>query len=103
MALISGKSVQQGPKQIPANPRLYNMVVAQAKSKFNKYPSPAAASWVHSQYGMKGGRYVTSKKDIDPRMRDYVEEKKDKDKKKVMKKVAKPIGRGLIKGEGVKK
>jgi hypothetical protein len=103
MALISGQSVQQGPKQIPANPRLYNLIVTQAKSKFPKYPSPAAAHWVHSQYGMKGGKYVTSKKDIDPRMRDYVEEKKEKQKKKVMKKVTKPVGRGLIKGEGVKK
>lgn len=103
MALISGKSVQQGPKQIAANPRLYNLIVAQAKSKFSKYPSPAAAHWVHSQYAMKGGKYVTSKKDIDPRMRDYVEEKKDKEKKKILKKVAKPVGRGLIKGEGVKK
>lgn len=103
MALISGKSVQQGPKQIAANPRLYNMVVAQAKSRFAKYPSPAAAHWVHTQYAMKGGKYVNSKKDIDPRNRDYVEEKKEKDKKKVMKKVTKPVGRGLIKGEGVKK
>jgi len=103
MALISGKSVQQGPKQIPANPRLYNMVVTQAKSRFAKYPSPAAAHWVHTQYSMKGGKYVESKKEIDPRNRDYVEEKKEKDKKKIMKKVTKPVGRGLIKGESVKK
>jgi hypothetical protein len=46
-----------------------------------------------------GGKYVTSKKDIDPRNRDLVEEKKEKEKKKALHKVAKPVGKGLIKGE----
>jgi len=49
-----------------------------------------------------GGKYVTSKKDIDPRNRDYVEEKKEKEEKKIAKKVTKPVGRGLIKGESRK-
>ena len=76
MALISGKSVKQGPKQIPANPRLYNLVRTQAKTRFSK-ESPAQAHWIHVHYAQMGGKYVDSKKQIDPKNRDYVEEKKE--------------------------
>ena len=102
MALISGKSVQQGPKLVPANPRLYNMVVTQAKTRFPKYPSPAAAHWVHSKYSQMGGRYVDSKKKVDPKNRDYVQEEKDKKAKEAMQKVSHPVGRGVIRGETFK-
>jgi hypothetical protein len=98
MAYIQGKAVQEGPKQIPANPRLYNMVRMQASSRFSK-ESPASGHWIHTKYSQMGGKYVTSKKDIDPRNRDLVEEKKEKEKKKAIKKVAKSVGKGLIKGE----
>ncbi len=103
MALIKGQEVQEGPKQLPANPRLWNMITAQARSRFPKYPSPAAAHWVHSRYVQMGGKFVASEKDIDPKMRDVAEEKRqakeeqDKErvnkdvKKKVTKKVKKPI------------
>jgi hypothetical protein len=103
MALISGKSVQQGPKQLPANERLYNMITTQAKSKFSTYPSPAAAHWVSSRYRQMGGQYVSSKSQIDPKMRDYEHDKMEEKKKKSLKKVSKPVGRGLIRGESVKK
>jgi len=99
MALIQGKSVQQGPKQLPANPKLWNMYVAQAKSKFRVYPSPAAAHWVHSRYIQVGGRFVDHEKDIDPRFRDYVKEEQDKKEAAQKKKVTKPMGRNLIRGE----
>jgi hypothetical protein len=99
MALIQGKSVQEGPKQLPANPRLWNMYVAQAKAKFRVYPSPAAAHWVHSRYAQMGGKFVTSKKDIDPRFRDYVQEAIDKKEAAAKHKVSKPVGRGNIRGE----
>jgi len=102
MALIRGQEVKEGPKQIPANPRLYNMVVVQAKSRFSKYPSPAAAHWVHTKYEQMGGKYVTSKKDVDPRNRDRVQEAIDKKKEESKKKVTKPVGRGLIAGENFK-
>jgi hypothetical protein len=46
-----------------------------------------------------GGQYVQSKKDIDPRFRDYVQEEKDKKEKAMKKKVTKPVGKGLIAGE----
>jgi hypothetical protein len=50
-----------------------------------------------------GGRFVDSKKDIDPRNRDYVQEKRDKEEKDQKAKVTKPVGHGLIRGEAVKK
>jgi len=82
MALISGRSVTNAPKQLPANPRLWNTVTVMAKSRFPKYPSPAAAHWVHSKYVQMGGKFVDSKKDIDPRNRDYVQEKKRQRRKR---------------------
>ncbi len=103
MALISGRSVTQAPKQLPANPRLWNMITTQAKSRFPKYPSPAAAHWVHSKYVQMGGKFVDSKKQIDPRFRDYDQEKRDKEEKEAKAKVTKKVGRGNIKGESVKK
>ena len=101
MAYIQGKAVQEGPKQLPANPRLYNMVRAQATTRFSK-ESPSKGHWIHTKYNQMGGKYVTSKKDIDPRNRDLVEEKKEKQEEKAKKKVTKPIGKGLIKGESRK-
>jgi hypothetical protein len=101
MAYIQGKAVQEGPKQIPANPRLYNMVRVQATSRFSK-ESPSKGHWIHAKYDQMGGKYVTSKKEIDPRNRDLLAEKQEKEKDKVKKKVTKPVGRGLIKGESRK-
>ena len=99
MALIQGKSVQEGPKQLPANPKLWNMYVAQAKAKFRVYPSPAAAHWVHSHYVQVGGQFVDSEKDSDPRLRDYVQENLDAKEAAQKKKVTKATGRNLIRGE----
>jgi predicted acyl esterase len=101
MAYIQGKAVQEGPKQIPANPRLYNMVRVQATSRFSK-ESPSKGHWIHTKYDQMGGKYVKSKKEIDPRNRDLLAEKQEKEKDKVKKKVTKPVGRGLIKGESRK-
>ena len=74
MALITGREVKKGPKQIPYNQQLWNMLVTQAKSRFNKYPSPAAAHWVHSRYVQMGGKFVTSERDVPSTMRDYAAE-----------------------------
>ena len=98
MAYIQGKAVQEGPKQIPANPRLYNMVRVQATTRFSK-ESPSKGHWIHTKYNQMGGKYVTSKKEIDPRNRDLIAEKQEKQEDKVKKKVTKPVGKGLIKGE----
>jgi hypothetical protein len=101
MALIKGQEVQEGPKQLPANPRLWNMITTQAKSRFAKYPSPAAAHWVHAKYSQMGGKFVTSEKDIDPRMRDVAEEdrqkKEQQDKERVNKDVVKKVTKNVKK------
>lgn len=99
MALIQGKAVQEGPKQYAANPKLWNMYVAQAKSRFRVYPSPAAAHWVHSHYSQVGGKFVNHESEIDPRFRDYVQESIDKRIAAQKAKVTKPVGIGLIRGE----
>lgn len=99
MALIQGKSVQEGPKQLPANPKLWNMYVAQAKAKFRVYPSPAAAHWVHSHYSQVGGKFVDRASQVDPRFRDYVQERMDAQMEAKKKKVTKPIGRNIARGE----
>ena len=96
--LIRGQEVKEGPKQLPANPKMWNMLVAQAKSRFRVYPSPAAAHWVHSHYSQLGGKFVDKKSQIDPRFRDYAEEEKDKKMAAAKKKITKPIGRGSVAG-----
>lgn len=101
--LIRGQEVKEGPKQVPANPRLYNMITTQAKTKFAKYPSPAAAHWVHTKYTQMGGKFVESKRQVDPRFRDYAKEAQDKKEKEQKKKVTKKIGKGTVAGEGFRK
>jgi hypothetical protein len=98
MALISGKEVKKTEKQEPANPKLWNMITAQATSKFSKN-SPARGHWIHAKYNQMGGQYVKSKRDVDPRFRDYTQEEIDKKKEKQKKKVTKDIGQGNIRGE----
>jgi hypothetical protein len=38
------------------------MLVAQAKQKFQTYPSLPASKWVHAEYVKRGGIFVDSKK-----------------------------------------
>jgi hypothetical protein len=99
MALIQGQEAKEAPKQYPANPKLWNMLTTQARSKFRTYPSPAAAHWVHSRYQQLGGKFVDSKKQVDPKMRDYAQERRDKIEENQKKKVTKPVGKNLIHGE----
>lgn len=44
----------------PANPKLYAMIVAQAKAKYSNYPNPGASHWVHERYIQSGGRFIES-------------------------------------------
>lgn len=97
MALIKGQEVQKGPKQEPANPRLWNMITTQARTRFSKYPSPAAAHWVHSKYVQMGGKFVDSKKEVDPRFRDVAEEKKEKKEQKAKERVTKSVTKKVTK------
>ena len=43
---------------VPANEKLYAMVVTQAKQRYRVYPSPGASHWVHRRYLELGGRFV---------------------------------------------
>lgn len=103
MALIKGQEVKETPRQVPANPKLWNMITTQAKVKFAKYPSPAAAHWVHSRYVQLGGRFVDSEKDVDPRFRDYAQEKIDKQEEKAKNKVTKKVGINIKNNENFKR
>ena len=98
MALIQGKEAKKTPKQEPANPKLWNMITAQAGAKFSKN-SPARGHWIHAKYNQMGGQYVKSKKEVDPRFRDYVQEEKDRKEEQAKKKVTKNIGINLTRGE----
>ena len=41
----------------PSNPRLYEVVVREAKDKFDVYPSAVANGWVVQEYKRRGGTY----------------------------------------------
>jgi hypothetical protein len=42
----------------PANPKLYAMIVAQARAKYSSYPNPGASAWVHKRYTQSGGQFI---------------------------------------------
>lgn len=75
----------------PSNPKLYAMVVAQARAKYATYPSPGASAWVHQRYTQLGGQFVETtntdrmkkmaQKKVESKKRKHLEEKED-DKKK---------------------
>jgi predicted acyl esterase len=96
MAFIRGKEVKETAKQEPANPKLWNTITAQAGAKFSKN-SPARGHWIHAKYNQMGGQYVKSKKEVDPRFRDYAQEEADKKEEQKKKKVTKPVNKKVIK------
>jgi hypothetical protein len=51
----------------PANPKLWEMVIAQAKAKYSTYPNPAASHWVRERYVQSGGRFIDSNSPIEQR------------------------------------
>jgi hypothetical protein len=46
--------------EVPANEKLYAMVVTQAKQRYRIYPSPGASHWVHRRYLELGGTMIDS-------------------------------------------
>ena len=46
--------------KVPTNPKLYDLIVFQAKARFRTYPSPSASHWVHEEYMKKGGQFADS-------------------------------------------
>lgn len=49
---------------VPTNPTLYARVKAEAKRKFDVYPSAYANAWLVREYKRRGGGYRSVKKDI---------------------------------------
>lgn len=96
MALIRGKEAKKTDKQEPANPKLWNMITAQAGTKFSKN-SPARGHWIHAKYNQMGGQYVKSKKEVDPRFRDYTQEALEKKEENEKTKVTKPTKKDVTK------
>lgn len=72
--------------QKPANEKLWRMVIAQARAKFQTYPSPAASHWVHKTYIEHGGKFIETgpkdkmhklaSKQFEAKKRKHLEEKK---------------------------
>jgi len=96
MALIRGKEAKETEEREPANPKLWNMITAQANSKFSKN-SPARGHWIHSRYNAMGGQYVNSKREVDPRLRDYAAEEEKKKEQQQKKKITKPVRKQVAK------
>jgi len=44
--------------QVPANEKLWKLIVTQARAKYTNYPNPGASHWVHQQYLKHGGRFI---------------------------------------------
>lgn len=53
----------EGKAAIPTNPELYARVKAEAKRKFDVYPSAYANAWLVREYKKRGGGYRTGEKD----------------------------------------
>jgi hypothetical protein len=70
----------------PDNPKLFEAIENQAKAKYPKRrgqgTSPQANKMIHEKYLAAGGGYVRSKKEIDPKKRDFKKEAEDKAKEK---------------------
>jgi hypothetical protein len=49
---------------VPTNPELYARVKAEAKAKFDVYPSAYANAWLVREYKKRGGGYKTVKNDV---------------------------------------
>ena len=71
---------------VPSNPKLWQMLVLQAKAKFPKYPSLPASKWIHQEHVKKGGQFVTEaqahvKEHVSKQMRSAEKKKKEKSDK----------------------
>ena len=67
--------------QLPKQPKLWAMLIAQARAHFRIYPSPAASHWVHKSYVDKGGQFFDPVREKEPGRRPRADEtKRDLDK-----------------------
>ena len=51
------KAKKSSGKNVPTNPKLYARVKAEAKRKFDVYPSAYANAWLVRTYKKRGGGY----------------------------------------------
>ena len=61
----------------PANPKLWNTIVAMAKAKYSNYPNPGASHWVHKRYVQAGGQFIET---TEADRRKKMEQKKQENK-----------------------
>lgn len=54
-------TIKKESKNIPADPELYARVKAEAKKKFDVYPSAYANGWLVAEYKRRGGKYKVAK------------------------------------------
>lgn len=59
---------------VPTNPQLYARVKAEAKAKFDVYPSAYANAWLVREYKKRGGGYRTVNKNIEKVAEDIAEQ-----------------------------
>jgi hypothetical protein len=57
--------VEKASRNVPTNPALYARVKAEAKAKFDVYPSAYANAWLVREYKKRGGGYRAVSKSID--------------------------------------
>jgi hypothetical protein len=55
-------TVKKASRNVPTNPELYARVKAEAKAKFDVYPSAYANAWLVREYKKRGGGYRTVNK-----------------------------------------
>jgi hypothetical protein len=58
---------------VPTNPELYARVKAEAKAKFDVYPSAYANAWLVREYKKRGGGYRTMKEEVSKVAEDLAE------------------------------
>lgn len=54
-------TVKKESKNVPSDPELYARVKAEAKKKFDVYPSAYANGWLVAEYKRRGGKYKVAK------------------------------------------
>jgi hypothetical protein len=59
---------------VPTNPDLYARVKAEAKAKFDVYPSAYANAWLVREYKKRGGGYRVTKENVEKVAEDLAEE-----------------------------
>ena len=84
---------------VPANPNLWNLLLRQAKAK---YPSHGknlafpASKWLRDEYSRQGGKFVGSKREVDPKLRDVKQDQEDSKKRKLAEKKKKEKQKGFL-------